>query len=97
MTQEVLTALGTMLGMAVIVILRDYRDGKTLFKKNGTNDISQAIKTILNSQSELKEHYNEDTTKILSDIRDSIKELAQIHKNYEIIGINTRDCAKIKT
>ncbi len=43
---------------------------------------------------QLKKHYNDETTEYLKQISDGIKELNQTHKNYEIIGIKTRDCAK---
>lgn len=38
-------------------------------------------------------YYNHDTTKLLEDIRDELRDINQYHKNYEIIGIKTRDCA----
>jgi len=83
---EVLTAIGVIVGVAAITIARDIRDGKSVFRKNG-NDLHGTMK-------ELKEHYNDETTKLLSEIRDGIKDLNQRHENYELIGIKTRDCAK---
>ena len=63
---EMLNAIGTVLGIALLFIFRDLRDGKSLFKRNGAYEASQSIKQILDSQKELKEHFNEDTTVILN-------------------------------
>lgn len=91
---EFLTAAGTVLGIASVQFLRDYRDGKSLFKRNGAYENAQVIKKILESQSQLKEHYNDETTDLLRGIKEGIDKLNQKHENYEIIGIKTRDCAK---
>lgn len=42
----------------------------------------------------LNTHYNHDTTELLTEIRDEIRELNRRHENYEIVGIKTRACAR---
>lgn len=55
------------------------------------------LSEILASTNRLSEYYNHDTTPILTDIRDELRELTRIHQNYEIIGIKTRECDTKKT
>lgn len=50
--------------------------------------------SLLGNQNKLAGYFNHDTTALLTDIRDAIQELNLTHKNYEIIGIKTRDCEK---
>lgn len=90
---EAWTAVGTILGTAALLIARDWRDGKSILKRNGNN--------IHGDIAHLREHYNDEITpilketqEVLKEIRDSISEVNQMHKNYEVIGIKTRECAK---
>lgn len=47
----------------------------------------------------LTAYYNHDTTELLTEIRDEIRntnkgieKLLQMHQNYDVIGIKTREC-----
>lgn len=59
---------GAILAFAIVQILRDWRDGKSIFKRNGTAESNKAIKQILDSQTRLREHFNDETTTVLKDI-----------------------------
>lgn len=71
---EIITALGTVAGMALIAVARDIRDGKSIFRKNGTAESNRAIKEIQASQAQLLSHFNHDTTELLTDIRKEMRE-----------------------
>lgn len=77
MTAEIITGVGTILGTVVIMVLRDLRDGKSIFKKNGAyesrqtmKELLQSIKKIGDSQGQLQFHFNHETTDLLKEIRD---------------------------
>jgi gas vesicle protein len=93
MSQEILTAIGTIVGIALVMVVRDWRDGKSLLKKNG-NNIHDEVKAILQSQGQLKQHYNEETTELLSRISEGIDRLNRKHDEWDKYGIVTRDCKK---
>ena len=72
-----LTGAGTILGTAILFVLRDYRDGKHVFKKNGTAESVKILREMLSIQQGLKAHYNDETTEILKEIRDGQKECSK--------------------
>lgn len=72
---DTLTAIGTILGIAAVMVLRDLRDGKSVFKRNGTAESAKFIKELRDSQLELQEHFNDETTVILKEVRSELKEL----------------------
>jgi len=74
-------------------------------KEKETVDISSALKTLMdsidgigNGQKELSVYFNHETTGILKEIRDELKtgfsDMRAKHKEYDVIGIPTRDCKK---
>lgn len=73
------TALGTAIGagavMAVVQILRDLRDGKSIFKKNGAAESQGTVKKILEGQDKLSLHFNHETTDRLDRIANGIDRL----------------------
>lgn len=89
--EQFLAALGTILGIAGMLIIRDIRDGKSVFKKNG-NNIHDEIGRVLDSQFKLKEHFNDETTTLLTEIREGIQQINRKHDEWEKYGIPTREC-----
>ena len=41
--ETIITAIGTILGTAAMFIYRDWRDGKSLFKKNGNGKVDHLV------------------------------------------------------
>lgn len=63
---------------------------------DGIQDIAQQqgeqLQQLLKLMTGLAQHYNHDTTELLEDIRDGIRELIVKHEEYEKFGIPTREC-----
>lgn len=91
-------AVGSGLMFGLVQALRDWRDGKAVFKKNGTAESNTTIQKILKSQEELKLHYNEDTTAVLKEMlqemRDHNRMETEVHQllgEFKEYGIKTRE------
>ena len=69
-----LTAIGTVLGTAALLFYRDWRDGKKILGKNGTAESAKYIKELRDSQLSLQQHFNDETTVILKEMRDCLSE-----------------------
>lgn len=95
-----LAAVGTIIGIAALTFYRDWRDGKPLFRR-GNDDMGD--REMLSLMRGLKAHYNDDTTRILTDIclkldkiddlRDSIRvgfaAMSQKFNEWDRYGIKT--------
>lgn len=57
---EIYVGIGTILGTALILILRDWRDGKNILKKN--EPMNEGFKY-------MKHHYNDELTTVLTRIQ----------------------------
>lgn len=89
-------------GSDVVVNIAADRAGENLPEKHskdwfdGIQDIAQAqgeqLQQLLQLMTGLAQHYNHDTTELLEDIRDGIRELIVKHEEYEKFGIPTREC-----
>lgn len=89
MEPQVLTAVGTVLGTALLLVLRDWRDGRSLFKRAEDNVPKWA--------EELQSHYNHDTTKELQEIKSELRTLTDAVgdantslKNMDKYGVKIR-------
>lgn len=60
MEAEIITGIGTILGIAGTLLLRDFRDGKNLIRKNNP---------IFPDVAYLKNYYNHDLTAILTELQ----------------------------
>lgn len=92
---EILTAIGTVLGIAATLFLRDYRDGKNIFTKNiPPNTLDEGFKY-------MKHHYNDELTAILTelqvnqkegfrDINGSLKEISTMLTRIDAGGVKIR-------
>jgi len=83
--EQFFIGIGTIIGTAAILFYRDVRDGKHPFKKNGAYKSQQVLKKILDSQEQLQAHFNHDTTALLTEIRDGIKETSKVIEKHSII------------
>ena len=84
------TALGTVIGTAAVLVLRDWRDGKSIFKKNGTAESVKAIKEMRDIQLQLQSHFNDETTVLLREIRDGVLKTNSKLEEFEKYGIPAR-------
>lgn len=57
-------------------------------------DNRNAMQPLLSEMESLSAHYNHETTDLLKDIRDGIRQINAKHNEWDKYGINTRDCAK---
>lgn len=87
---ELLAALGTIIGIAGITILRDMRDGKSIFKKNGTAESASVMRELRDSQLSLQHHFNDETTVLLKEIRDGVREVHSKLEEFDKYGLPTR-------
>ena len=81
MSPEFLTAIGTILSVIVVALFRDWRDGKSLFKKNGKHEGETP-----EWAKQLQLHYNEETTAELKKMNaslESIKDENIKHHQFE--------------
>lgn len=91
MDTAIIQTTATIISLAVVLILRDMRDGKSIFKKNGAYETRQAIGQILISQKELQHHYNDETTECLKELsRHSIRHTQMLEEIIKY-GIKCRD------
>lgn len=67
MGPEILTAISTVVSFVLIGILRDLRDGKSIFHRNG-NDLGATMK-------HLKEHYNDELSEVLGRIETKLDKM----------------------
>lgn len=88
---------GTVLGVAGIMVARDIRDGKSVFRRNGTYESNALLRQMLEemqkvggSQTELKAHYNDDTTRLLEEILDSVRRTHSKLDEWDRYGVKTR-------
>lgn len=65
---EIISAIVTIISFIVVTVARDIRDGKQLFKKNGSYENQKTLREIRDSQMELQLHFNDETTKELQNI-----------------------------
>lgn len=65
---EIYVGIGTILGTAILLIARDWRDGKNIVKKNVPPS------TLAEGMSYMKHHYNDSLTITLTDIQNQQKE-----------------------
>lgn len=66
--ETLLTAIGTVISIIVIQLLRDWRDGKNILKRNGSYEAQATLKKVLESQNLLSEHFNHETTTKFDDV-----------------------------
>ncbi len=92
--EAVLAAIGTILGTAALLIVRDIRDGKHPFKKNGSYEAQQTLKKIETSQSQLQHHYNDETTAELKKLNLGIEELSKTVYRHLISEESFQDAMK---
>lgn len=86
---QVLAGVGTILGIAVVQFARDWRDGKSLFQKNGSAESNTTLRSILETlqsvntrQGTLNHHFNDETTALLTEIKELLQ-LAQAGQEKE--------------
>lgn len=69
MEGQILTAIGTILGIAATLLLRDWRDGKNIFKQNiPPTQLDEGFKY-------MRHHYNDELTTILTELQVGQKEM----------------------
>lgn len=83
---EILTAIGTILGIAATLFLRDWRDGKNLISKNiPPNTLDEGFKY-------MKHHYNDELTAVLTNIeintRNMAEEMSKVDDKIDDIRVN---------
>lgn len=71
---ETVTAIGTILGIVTVMLARDWRDGKSIFRKKNVPqevmaDNRNALQPLMSKMDELSTHYNHETTEALAQIR----------------------------
>lgn len=93
---ELMYAVGTIIGIAVTLVLRDYRDGKNVFKKNATPaDLNEGFKY-------MKHHYNDELTMTLTqiqfdsrqgfrDMKESLEKINEALIRIEVGGIKMKN------
>ena len=81
------TDLVTIFFLALIVVPIYYKMGLLSFGKKNGNGVPEWAK-------ELKNHYNEETSELLKEINNGIKEINTQHKIWNEVGIPTRKCKK---
>lgn len=97
---QIITGIGTILGIAAVMVLRDLRDGKPLFRKPHSSEIAdpltslaafmkEKVQEISTSQSQLQHHYNDETTAILTSIQITLSDIK------ECVGIMNRGIDKV--
>lgn len=75
-----LYAIGTILGTALLLVVRDLRDGKSIFRKNDGESLMR----------ELKQHYNDETTVVLISIKERLDYLSGKIDDMLINGVRAR-------
>lgn len=99
--ESILAAVGTVLGVAAFAFFRDWRDGKSLFKKNDTAMSAMVMTRLLEGQQYMRDHYNDETTVLLrsiesrltslhEDLRDGFSGTAAKFREYDKYGIRAR-------
>lgn len=87
---SILIGAGALIGNGLLLALRDWRDGKFLFKRNETQESNRFLKETRDSQMELQHHFNDETTVILKDIRIGIERIITKQDDILINGVRTR-------
>ena len=87
---ETLTAIGTIVGIALVQIIRDWRDGKHVFKRNGSAESVKMLREMRAAQDKLQLHFNEETTTLLEQIRDGVNKSNTTLQEFKEYGVKQR-------
>lgn len=87
---QILTAIGTIIGTAIMFVLRDVRDGKHPFKKNGTAESVKVLRDMRGTMSQLQAHYNDETTELLREISETGRKTLAKLEEFDKYGLPLR-------
>lgn len=87
---SLITAGTSVASLAGLQVLRDWRDGKYIFKKNENPESNRFLKETRDSQLQLQHHFNDETSLLLNDIKNGVQKMTDKLDNILIEGVRIR-------